>query len=177
MLVGRPGCFSAGLDLAVVRSGDADLLAELMADALSLFEQLRDLTVPLVAACTGHALAGGALMLLCADRRIGLRGPHHIGLTEVSVGIALPTFGSTMAARRLDRRFLHRAAVLGERFEPEAAVAAGFLDELADDPLAESLRVAATLESLGRSDAYVETKARIASLATPIVATAAGGAA
>ncbi|RKZ11729.1 enoyl-CoA hydratase/isomerase family protein, partial [bacterium] len=35
---------------------------------------------PVVAAIGGHALAGGALLALCADRRVMAHGPYRFGI-------------------------------------------------------------------------------------------------
>jgi enoyl-CoA hydratase len=148
VLSGRPGLFCAGLDLRVIRDGDAKSRADLMAHAVELYMTMSSHPTPIVAACTGHAIAGGAMLLLCADIRIGAYGDYTIGLTEVALGIAMPRFGFTLAERRLDRRYLLRATVLAERFDPDGAVASGFLDRLADDPSALSRIVAAELSEL-----------------------------
>ena len=76
VISGRSGCFSAGFDLAVVNSGDRDLVSTLFADGALLFRELVEAPVPIVASCTGHALAGGALLLL--TRTTGSAGPGRI---------------------------------------------------------------------------------------------------
>ena len=57
--------------------------------------------LPTVAACTGHALAAGALLLLSLDQRVGADGPAKIGLNEVAIGMALPIFAVELARERL----------------------------------------------------------------------------
>lgn len=164
VLSGRPGFLSAGLDLAVVQSGDVAAFDRLLAAGGALYLEMLRSPVPIVAACDGHAIAAGALLLLCSDHRVGGRTDYRIGVTEVSIGVALPVLGSSLATLRLNRRYLHRAAVLAERFDPETAVDAGFLDELADDAVAVAVERARELAELDRT-AYVETKRRIAEIA------------
>src|SRR5262249_17534062 len=62
VLVGRPERFSAGFDLKIMMSGPeaAGTLLRAGADMLMRFYGA---SLPLVIACTGHALAGGALLL------------------------------------------------------------------------------------------------------------------
>ena len=44
-------------------------------------------SVPVVAACTGHAVAAGALLLLGCDQRVGPDAPVKIGLNEVAIAL------------------------------------------------------------------------------------------
>ncbi len=57
--------------------------------------------LPVVAACTGHALAAGALVLLAADHRIGAAGDWKIGLNEVAIGMPLPVWAVELARYRM----------------------------------------------------------------------------
>jgi enoyl-CoA hydratase len=132
VLAGRPGLFCAGLDMAVVKSGDPDRLTALFDTCTDLYTTVLRSPVPIVAACTGHAVAGGALLLLCCDYRIGLQGDYRIGLHEVSIGLPYPKFGSRVAQLRLNRARYFRATVLAEVTGPDEAVEVGFLDEVVD---------------------------------------------
>jgi enoyl-CoA hydratase len=145
---GRDGCFSAGFDLAVMKSGDEDLVSALLSDGARLYRELVEAPVPVVASCTGHALAGGALLLLGADYRIGRTGPYQVGLNEIRIGMALPAFAVALATYRLERRFLTAATMFAEVGSPERAVSIGFLDEIVDDPLSRACSFAASLAAL-----------------------------
>ena len=88
IITGREGVFSAGFDLKELRSGDAareSLRRQLIDLALRIFSFER----PVIVACSGHALAAGAALLLAADRRIGLDGPFNLGFTEAKLGVSL----------------------------------------------------------------------------------------
>ena len=168
VLAGRPGVFSAGLDIAVIRAGDEHAVTQLFDRATELYQTMLASPVPIVAACTGHALAGGALLLLCSDYRIGLRGDFRIGFNEVAIGVPLPEFGSGVARLRLQRSHFLRATVLAELTGPDEAAAAGFLDETVDADVVEAaLRRAEGLASLagrayavGKHIAYRELDGR-----------------
>ena len=69
LLVGRDGCFSAGFDLGVMRSG-ADAMKGLVTAGAHLFVRMFEFEKPVVIGCTGHAIAAGAIALLSADARI-----------------------------------------------------------------------------------------------------------
>ncbi len=64
----------------------------------------------MVAACTGHAVAAGALMVLACDLRIGVDGPVKIGLNEVAIALTLPPWA--LALDRLSRRHLQTSVAL-----------------------------------------------------------------
>ena len=160
VLTGRDGCFSAGFDLSVMNGGDEDLAAALFAAGARAYRDVVEAPIPIVASCTGHALAGGALLLLSADYRIGRTGPYRIGLNEVSIGMALPSFAVAVATHRLERRFLTSALMFSEIASPERALEMGFLDEVADDPLSRACSLAATLAELP-SGAFAITKRRL----------------
>jgi enoyl-CoA hydratase len=113
-------------------------------------------------ACTGHALAGGALLLLTGDVRLGADGPYKLGLNEVAIGMPLPALGVAFAKDRLSSGELVRATLLAQGYDPAGAVRAGYLDEVvpADALLARARAEAARLGVLSRS-AYGATKLRL----------------
>ncbi|QIG43729.1 crotonase/enoyl-CoA hydratase family protein [Nocardioides anomalus] len=148
VLAGRPGVLSAGFELALVEADDDEDFRHLLVETELLCLDLLTAPVPVVVACTGHAVAAGVLLLLCADHRVGTTGDHLVGFTEVRLGMVLPDFALTLARARLDPRAFVRATVLGEALAPGAAVDAGFLDVVADDPVAAAEAAAADLAAL-----------------------------
>jgi enoyl-CoA hydratase len=158
--VGRPGRFSAGFDLGVMRS-QPDAARSLVAAGAELFLRLFTHPLPTVAACTGHAIAAGAIGLLSADTRIGAEGEFKIGLNEVGIGMTLPVFGVELARHRLSKRHFTRAVIQAELYDPSAAVDAGYLDRVVPGEalFEEALREAARLAQLPRQ-AHAGTKLR-----------------
>lgn len=150
VLHGREGKFSAGFDLSVMRSGDWGAVATLVSDGGDLVRRLYGSSVPVVAACTGHALAAGALMLLGCDVRVGADVPCKIGLNEVAIGMVLPAWAITIAQDRLSRRHIQLALVTAQVTDGGGAMAAGFLDEVVpeSDVLARAIERAAELAAL-----------------------------
>jgi len=148
VLVGRAGRFSAGFDLSVM-TGGLDGLRELLKAGAELLLRLYLHPRPLVAACTGHALAAGALLLLAADLRIGARGQFKIGLNEVAIQLTLPVFAMELARDRLASRWFTAAVTQARIFDPDGACEAGYLDlvttpeTLLDTALSEAQRLAA----------------------------------
>jgi enoyl-CoA hydratase len=160
-LAGREGRLCAGFDLSVMRSG-LEPMRGLVTAGAELLLRMALHPLPIAIACSGHALAAGALLLLAADARIGARGAFKIGLNEVAIGMPLPIFAYELARERLSKRHLLRATVQAELYAPEAAVDAGFLDsvrepgELAGAALEEARRLAALPQP-----AYGRTKAAL----------------
>ncbi|MCB1733327.1 MAG: enoyl-CoA hydratase/isomerase family protein, partial [Halieaceae bacterium] len=70
VIVGRDGKFSAGFDLKVMTSGPEGARDMLGRGAL-LGLRMYMFPKPVVLAVTGHALAMGAILLCCADVRVG----------------------------------------------------------------------------------------------------------
>lgn len=158
LLLGRPGRFSAGFDLATMSEGP-DAARALVSSGAELLARMVEAPLPIVAGCTGHALAMGALMLLAADQRLGASGEYKIGLNEVAIRMTLPVFGVELARERLSKRHLGRAVSQAEIYDPAGAVDAGYLDRVvtADALETECLGVAARLAELPRRS-FSETK-------------------
>ena len=146
LLVGRDGRFSAGFDLAAMTSSE-ESMRTLVAAGGRFVARLLLHPMPVVIACTGHALAAGALVLLAGDRRIGAGGEFKIGLNEVAIGMPLPVWAVELARYRMPAGEFDRI-VLGETGNPDDAVHAGFLDSVVpggsvvDTALGEATRLA-----------------------------------
>lgn len=147
VLQGREGKYCAGFDLKIMMSG-LEAAHQLVATGAELYLQIYGFSKPVVAACTGHAMAGGALLLLVADTRVGSTGPFKVGLNEVSIGMPLPILGQALATDRLDPRHVVAACVQAQIYTPEEAVEVGYFDrvvageELMSTALAEAKRLA-----------------------------------
>jgi enoyl-CoA hydratase len=161
VVAGRPGRFSGGFDLSVMRQG-GDATRSLVGTGAELLLRLWESPIPVVAACTGSAVAAGALLLLVSDVRIGADVEARIGLNEVAIGLGLPVFGVEWARARLSPRHVTGATVLARLYEPAEAVEAGYLDRLAPagDVLADAVAEASRLAGLPRG-ALALTKQRV----------------
>ena len=151
LIAGRPGRFSAGFDLAAMTSSSASMRQLVSAGGRLLARLLLEPT-PVVAACTGHALAAGGLLLLAADHRVGAAGDWKIGLNEVAIGMPMPKWGVELARYRLRPSEFDWRLVLGQVASPDEALRAGFLDRVvpAEAVLDEAMAVAVGLSALAR---------------------------
>ena len=108
----------------------------------------------------GHATAAGAMLLLVADVRIGVAPGGKIGLSEVSVGLAVPEATLQLLRDRLLTGQQFACAGLSKLYDYQQASEIGFLDHLvpcSSDAQALAAREAARLGALPE-EAYLETK-------------------
>ncbi|KZY74253.1 enoyl-CoA hydratase, partial [Oleiphilus sp. HI0065] len=158
VIAGNEKMFSGGFDLKVMQSGPENAIA-LVTEGSKLTRRLLAFPTPVISACTGHAVAKGAFVLLCSDYRVGAEGPFKIGLNEVAIGITMHHAGIAMAKHGVSDRYLNRSLYLAEMFDPETAVEAGFLDQLAapEKVVETALAVATACKGLNMR-AHVGTK-------------------
>lgn len=130
VLAGNEKIFFAGFDLDVINSGDVKATTEMGSAGGALIRQAYGASVPVVAACTGHAVAAGALMLCGCDYRVGVDGPVKIGLNEVAIALTLPRWALLIASERLSKRHLQVSVANSRIVDGPGAVDAGFLDEV-----------------------------------------------
>ncbi len=163
VLAGRAERFCAGFDLRVMMSGPENAKA-LLVHGSEMLLRLYAATVPLVIACTGHALAGGALVVLTGDVRFGAAGAYKLGLNEVAIGLPVPALAMELARDRLSKRAFTRATLLAQIYDPDEAVQAGYLDAVvpAAEVLPRAKLEAARLATLSRP-AFQATKTRLRS--------------
>jgi enoyl-CoA hydratase len=131
VLCGRPGIFSAGFDLAVLRGGGPDSVPMLQS-GFKLSERILSFPRPVVIACPGHAIAMGVFLVLSADYRIGVTGSFRITANEVAIGLTMPRAAIEICRQRLAPAQFNRAVMLADTFSPDEAVVAGFFDRVVD---------------------------------------------
>lgn len=127
LILGRENRFCAGFDLDVMGSGPENV-RKLVTAGAELLMRLYEYPLPVIMACTGHALAAGGLLLLSADVRIGAEGSFKIGLPEVAIGMTMPVFGIELARDRLAGNRFTEAVTQARIYGPDEAVAVGYLD-------------------------------------------------
>lgn len=162
VLTGHGAFFSAGLDLKVVPTyGPAEQRAMVMA-INRLLARVYGLALPTVAAVNGHALAGGLVVALACDYRVGSNGDYRLGLTETRVAVPYPVAAMTVVEAELAPAVARRVVLLARHERPDEARADGILDELqpAGALLPRALAVAGELAALPR-EAYARIKRQL----------------
>ncbi len=135
VLSGSPGMFSAGLDVPHLLTLDRPAI---LAAWRGFYEMLRALAasrIPIAAAITGHAPAGGCVVAIFCDTRIMAEGDFKIGLNEVQIGIPMPPVIYHGVRRIVGLRRAERLCVGAQLFPPAEALRLGLVDELAPPEL------------------------------------------
>lgn len=172
ILAGRKGTFSAGFDLKVLRGGGVEAVDMLIA-GFRLAAKILAFPRPVVIACSGHAVAMGAFLLLSGDHRVGASGDFRFVANEVAIGLTMPHTAVEICRQRLTPAAFNRAVILAEPFTPEEALAAGFIDVLVPmDEVLETSRNAAARFSQLNADAHTASKLRARSRALGSIAAA-----
>jgi 3,2-trans-enoyl-CoA isomerase len=131
VLSGSPGRFSGGLDVPLLLAYDGAKIATLWSEFYALLQTLAVSPIPIAAAITGHAPAGGTVLALFCDYRFMAEGDFKLGVNEVQVGIPLPPLILSALRRLVGPREAERLGVGGLLLSAEEARAAGLVDELA----------------------------------------------
>jgi enoyl-CoA hydratase/carnithine racemase len=130
VVTGSGRFFSGGLDLKALSSGESGSFAAFGRDD-GVFA-LWTLPKPTVAMVNGHAIAGGAIIVLACDFRIAARGSFKIGLNEAAIGLPLPTGAHEITCLALANHQARQVVMAGELHAPETARELGMIDEVVD---------------------------------------------
>lgn len=161
ILTGQPGIFSAGFDLKVMTKS-AESAKELVQRGSELSLRMLRFSRPVIIACSGHAMAKGAFLLLSADYRIGVDGDFKIGLNEVQIGMTMHHAGVAIAKSRLSEVYLTRCVSNAEIFQPKSALQAGFLDLVVkENELIPTAKAVAEMFGKLHPKAHAETKLKV----------------
>ena len=158
VLAGREGCFSAGADLKAVPGYGAAEQRGMVEGINRMALGVYGLPCPVVAAITGHAIAGGFVLAVCADRRIASREGRY-GLTEVSVGVPYPQAAIGVVAAELTPQAARQLVFGNELVDADECLRLGAFDEVVgpgevvDRAVAEAARLGAL-----PGDVYARTK-------------------
>jgi enoyl-CoA hydratase len=127
---GREGMFSAGLNTKMLAGLDTDGLTELLVvfgrTMLRVWEEPR----PVVAAATGHAIAGGTVLAMVCDHAVAAGGDFRWGLTETTIGFPMPKWVVAIARGNVRRDRLDDLVLPGRLLDAAEAVEVGFADEI-----------------------------------------------
>src|SRR5437868_11619047 len=149
ILAGEGESFCAGADIEWQRSAIDLSFEENVEDAMRLYrmcEAIDRCEAPVIARVQGYALGGGSGLVACAD--IAIAAPDAVfGFSEVKLGI-IPAVISPFVLPKIGGHARHYF-LTGERFDAEAALRIGLVDEVAADLDAAVDQVVAELSTAG----------------------------
>ena len=127
----RPKFFSGGFDVMEVFAYDRQAMTEFFGRFIDLYEGLMSLPKPVVAAVSGYAFAGGAVLALASDARVMAEGNFGFALNEVNIGLVVPPGMIRMAVRAVGPCRAREMVLEGKSFTPVEALEIGLASELA----------------------------------------------
>ncbi len=142
VLTGAGTVFCSGADLSERGSGAPNRMPEILTTMV-------DSPVPVLVRVNGHTRAGGLGLIAAADIAVATEAATF-AFSEVRVGVA-PAMILVPALRVMDRRFLTRMVLTGERFDAGQAAAAGLLSAVVEDDAALDAWVDGQTDALRRS--------------------------
>ncbi|MBI2716535.1 MAG: enoyl-CoA hydratase/isomerase family protein [Rhizobiales bacterium] len=162
VITGQGRMFSAGVDLKRLSEGGADYIRKFLPVLHKLYDTVFFHPKPVVAAINGHAIAGGAVLAACADRRIMARESGRIGVTELLVGVPFPALAFEIVRFAVPPYFFSETILSGETFAADVAAHRGWVNE-AVAPALMMERAMAAAQSLAALSppAFAQTKMQI----------------
>lgn len=154
---GRPGYFSAGLNLKVLPGLSPEAWVSLLEKFGEAVLKVFLFGKPVVAEVTGHAIGGGAIFSYACDVRYFNKGAFKFGLNEVPNGLPVPGFGVEVARAALRMSLQMELICHGRMISPDEALEMRIATATADDTHAMALEKARALSELP-SEPYAKTK-------------------
>ena len=148
VITGRPGFFSGGLDLKLLSTLSENEMRDFATTFARTMLRVFSFPIPTIAASTGHAVAGGAMLTFASDRRFSLDGPYRIQMNEIVIGITLPSWMFLIAKSAIPIRWHNEALLHAKAYNPKEAFERGILDAVAQDTASLKTQVEASASEL-----------------------------
>jgi enoyl-CoA hydratase/carnithine racemase len=150
--------FSAGADLKARRDMSPEQWSEQRARFRQMFDKLRSLPQPMIAAVHGYALGGGTELAMLADMIVAAEDAVF-GLTEVSLGIIPGGGGTQNLARLIGRNRAKELIFTARRIPAVEALRLGLVNHVV--PRAQLLPKAVSVaEEIMRNSPYAVRQAK-----------------
>jgi enoyl-CoA hydratase len=165
VITGQGRIFSAGVDLVRLSKEGVDYIRAFLPALHKLYDAVFFHPQPVIAAVNGHAVAGGAVLAACADRRIMARYSGRIGVTELQVGVPFPALAFEIVRFAVPERYLAEFTLGAATYATDAALQRGWVDEVVEpaDLMSRAMEVAQSYAALS-SPAFAQTKSQIRAL-------------
>ncbi len=132
IITGKGKTFVAGADINEFSDLDYHKGIKLVTKGKRIFERLKKLPYPVIAAINGNALGGGCELAMAADIRIAVEGAEF-GQPEVKLGI-IPGYGGTQRLPRLVGEAMAKKLIFtGEIINSREALKFGLIQEVVSE--------------------------------------------
>jgi len=134
--------FCVGADInAWADLSPGDFARHWVRDGHRAVDRLAQLSIPTIAAISGHAFGGGLELATACDLRV-IAPEATLALPETGVGIVPGWSGSQRLTKHLPPAVLREMALLGRRLSAERAFQVGFVNSVSDDAKAAAFEMA-----------------------------------
>jgi enoyl-CoA hydratase len=130
IFTGRPGVFSAGLDLKLLPTQSLPEIFKFQMTFADTMLRVYQFPVPTIAAYAGHAIAGGAILSYACDRYMAVDGPYKIQINEVANGMSIPSWIALICRSSIPHRYWKEALLHARAYSPREAFERGLVDDL-----------------------------------------------
>jgi len=127
--IGEGKFYSNGLDLEWMEAQEPERTASFLADVHALFARVLAFPAITVAAVSGHAFAGGAMLALAHDFRVMRADRGYFCLPEIDLGLPLTPGMTALIQAKLPRKTWHEAVLTGRRYGGSDAEGAGIVHD------------------------------------------------
>lgn len=140
VIAGNDRFFSAGAELSEIAALDGPAAYEFSKMGQELMRLIAEFPAPVCAAISGYCMGGGLDLALACHHRIA--SPHAVfGHRGAALGLITGWGGTQRLPRLVGRARALEILVAAEKVAAERALRFGLVDSIADDPVAESLRL------------------------------------
>jgi enoyl-CoA hydratase/carnithine racemase len=153
--------WSNGLDLDWMMA-DAERAGPLLVGVHALYARVLVMPLPTVAAITGHAYAGGAMLSVAFDIKVMRVDRGYWCLPEVDLGLPFTPGMNALLVAKLPKRTAHESMTTARRYTAPEAETAGILDATAEETAVVSTAIERATALAGKaSPALGEIKTRL----------------
>ena len=122
--------FCAGVDLKEVIGYDRDRQRAMVNGINRMVRTVYGFRAPVVAGVNGHAIAGGVILALCCDHRVGPEAAGLYGLAEARAAVPFPFAAIEVARAELPPSAARKVILFAGNMAPDEALDLGIFDEL-----------------------------------------------
>ena len=122
--------FCAGANINMLKEADESFKYYFCLHANETLSRLEQTPKLVIAAMNGHTVGGGLEIALACDLRVARKGPYHIGLPEVALGVLPGTGGTQRLSRAVGKAKAIEMMVEGKNVTAEQAQEMGLVNKV-----------------------------------------------